>query len=473
MPTLNYNWQTLATWSISKGAATVTFTIDAKLNRQDTNGNYSVVDTRLNSAIVNNLSGSGYSFSLTGATSISGNGIWYFGNETILTGQYTVYHNDNGSASSTVSASVYNKYWGISNTFSGGFDLPTIVRQANITSANNFNDEANPYLTFNNPGNLPINVRLEFAGSRIDRNDVANTGNYTFNLSTSERDLLRSKCTSNSMAVRYVVATKINGTETYWSYLDRTMTIVNGNPTFSNYTYKDTNSTVTDLTENNQVLVKGVSNLQVEISSQNKMIANKKAIAKNYIVTIDSINESVNYSDDDVTINLGTITSSGNKILNVRAYDSRNNSTLVSKDITVYDYDKPVINATVTRLNNFENQITLKVSGTYSKLTINDIDKNIVTSLQYRYREQHGEWSNWTDLVSTISDGQFSCEDVIMSLDNTKAFEFEIQAIDKLQTTILPLTLDIGQAIFFISSNKKTCYINGQEILTYDIIEEF
>ena len=473
MATLNYDWQNIASWSVSKGSATVNFYIDAKLNRQDTNGNYSVVDTRLNSTIVNNLSGSGYSFSLTGATSISGNGIWYFGNETILTGQYVVYHNGDGNASSTASASVYNKYWGISNTFSGGFSLPRIIRQANITGANNFNDEANPYMTFSNPGNLSINVRLEFAGSRIERNNITNTGNYTFNLSTTERDLLRSKCTSNSMTVRYVVATKINGTESYWSYLDRTMTIVNGNPTFNNFTYKDTNSVVTGLTGNNQLLVKGVSNLQVEISSENKMTANKKATAKNYIATIDSINKSVDYSVSDLTIDLGTISSSGNKLLNVRAYDSRNNSTLVSKDITVYDYDKPVINATVTRLNNFENQTTLKVSGTYSKLTIDGTDKNVVTTLQYRYKEEYGEWSNWTDLVSTISDGQFSCEDVIMLLDNTKAFEFEVQAIDKLQNTIVSLNLDIGQAIFFISSNKKACYINGQEILTYDVIEEF
>ena len=72
-----------------------------------------------------------------------------------------------------------------------------------------------------------------------------------------------------------------------------------------------------------------------------------------------------------------------------------------------------------------------------------------------------------------MEDGKFSCNDVILSLDNTKSFDFEIQAIDNLDTTTLPLTLDVGQAIFFISTNKKTCYINGQEILTYDIVTEW
>lgn len=128
MATLTYDWQNIASWSISKGQATVTFWIDAKLNRQDTAGNYSVVDTRLNSTIVNSLSGSGYNFQLTGSSGISGSDVWYFGNETILTGQYTVNHSDNGSGSSTVSAYAYNKYWGIDHWFSGSFDLPTIPR---------------------------------------------------------------------------------------------------------------------------------------------------------------------------------------------------------------------------------------------------------------------------------------------------------------------------------------------------------
>ena len=129
---LGYSWTNIASWSVSKGQATVTFYIDAKLNRQDTAGNYSVVDTRLNSTIVNSLSGSGYNFQLTGSGGISGSSVWYFGNETILTGQYTVSHNSNGKASSTVSAYAYNKYWGIDQWFSGSFDLPTIAR--NFTS---------------------------------------------------------------------------------------------------------------------------------------------------------------------------------------------------------------------------------------------------------------------------------------------------------------------------------------------------
>ena len=57
------------------------------------------------------------------------------------------------------------------------------------------------------------------------------------------------------------------------------MTIVNGNPTFSTYTYKDTNSKVTNLLGSDQLLVKGLSNLQITILATNKMITKKKATA--------------------------------------------------------------------------------------------------------------------------------------------------------------------------------------------------
>lgn len=444
------------------------------VNSRNIEGNYTDIGWNL----VGNGSKSGYYMSGDFNVWIAGENAYnsstrieLWNGTVVASGTKRLYHDNDGNCyfEAYAEASIYS--YAVNCSGSGGWSLDNIPRQATLTGANDFNDEANPYMTFNNAGGLPINARLEFAGVNIQRNDIPNTGNYTFNLSSSERDLLRSKCTSNSMTVRYVVGTKINGNETYWSWVDKTMTIVNGNPTFSDFTYKDTNTKVTAITGNDQVLVKGLSTLQATINSSNKMVANKKASAKNYVAIIDNINKSDDYSTSDLNIDLGAVTSSGTKRLNIRAYDSRNNSTLVYKDITVYDYDKPVINASVTRLNNFENQTTLKVSGTYSKLTINNTDKNKVKTLQYRYRESGGTWSSWKALTSTIADGKFSCSDVILSLDNTKAFDFEVQAVDNLETNTLSLKLDIGQAVFFISSNKKVCYINGQEILTKETLD--
>ena len=406
-------------------------------------------------------------------TESAGIGTYYAkGSHTLITKDFTWNHDSSGNFSSYIGASLSTTF--VSGSTGGVITLPSIPRQANVTSATDFTDEQNPTITFNNPGGFRINARLEFAGTNIKRDNIPNTGSYTFNLTDEERNLLRSKCTSNSMGVREVIGTCVSGTtESFWSWQDKIMTIVNANPEFTDFSFKDVNDEVVAITGDDQVLVKGLSNLELLISSSNKMVAKKQATEKNYIATIDNININTDYSEDNLTINLGTINASGTHRLNVRAYDSRNNSTLAYKDINIYDYSKPVINASVTRLNNFENQTTLKVEGTYSKLTINNADKNIVKTLQYRYREANGTWSSWKTLTSTIENGKFACNDVILSLDNTKSFDFEIQAIDNLETTILSLTLDIGQAIFFISSNKKACYINGQEILTYNIVESW
>lgn len=387
---------------------------------------------------------------------------------------FDVPHDNDGSKTVTISATLNNDVNPTYASASGNMKLTDIPRQANIKSANNFNDEQNPYMTFENKGGLRINARLEFAGTNISRNNISNNGNYTFNLTDAERDLLRSKCAnSNTLTVKYVIATLINNTEKFWSTVDRTMTIVNGNPTFTTYSYKDANSSVSNLLGSDQLLVKGLSNLQITILSANKMVTKKKATPKNYVVTVDNINKSINYSTSDIVEPIGILKSSGTKRLTVRAYDSRNNSVAVNKDIFVYEYEKPVINATVNRLNNFENQTTLTVNGSFSKLVVNNEEKNSITSLQYRYREHNGTWNEWNNLEGTISDNKFECKDVILSLDNTKAFEFEVKVVDNLSESNSTLSVDIGQAIFFISSNQKKCFVNGNEILGFELVDEW
>lgn len=449
------------------------------VNSQDIGGNYTDIGWNL----VGSGSASGWYKSGNFKVVIDGEQVYYsagriqlWNGTTVASGTKRIYHNSDGGRSfgAWAEAGIYTVAVNVSG--SGSWDLPRIARYSNITGADNFNDESNPNMTFTNPsgGYFALRCKIEVGGNAqfIIRDIPANSTSCRFNLTDTERTRLRNATpNSNSLGVRFTVCCMSGNTELSASHLDRTMTIVNGTPSFTNFTYKDTNTKVVGVTGNNQVLVKGLSNLQAVISPANKMVAKKQATAKNYVSTIDTANISSNYTTGNLTINIGAIKSIGTQRLNVRAYDSRNNSTLVYKDITVYDYDKPVINASVTRLNNFENQTTLKVAGSYSKLEINNQNKNIVKTLQYRYRETNGTWSSWKTLTSTINDGKFTCNDVILSLDNTKSFDFEIQAIDNLETTTLSLTLDIGQAIFFISSNKKACYINGQEILTYDVVD--
>ena len=201
------------------------------------------------------------------------------------------------------------------------------------------------------------------------------------------------------------------------------------------------------------------------------MTTQKYATPNKYVINCDTLNGDINYSASDINTEVGTIVNSGTLRANVRAYDSRNNSALAYKDITVLDYAKPVINVSASRLNDFENETTVKVTGTYSRLTINNIDKNTITNVKYRYRETGGTWSNWSNITTMLNNGNYTCSDVILSLDNTKSFEFEVQVTDNIDNNTNTASVDIGQAIFFISTNNKACYINGQEILQYDVVD--
>ena len=150
-------------------------------------------------------------------------------------------------------------------------------------------------------------------------------------------------------------------------------------------------------------------------------------------------------------------------------------------DIATYSDDNSNMSALIIDVstNNKKNYITsdkfdsnafIPMISIKFKVKDNNL-KNTIINVKYRYREVGGTWSGWTNVNTTVISGKFTCSDVILSLDNTKSFEFEIQATDKLDSNASTTSIDVGQAIFLISSNKKACYINGQEILMYDVVD--
>lgn len=421
------------------------------------------------------INGVNYGISIDGQN-FSGSIPNYDGVSTVVirSGDITIGHNDNGDKtigfSFSISDNANKTYTPGSCSASGSMALTHINRWAIVTGANDFNDEGIPTMTFSNPAGYPMNAWLEINPTNTHlcvRNNIPNTGSYTWELTENERNDLRAACTGNSAVVRFGIYSTIGGNQ-YASYIDKTFTIINGNPVFENFTYQDTNSSITAITGDNQVLVKGLSTLQATISVANKMTAIKEAIEKNYVAIIGNVNQSQDYDDEnDVVFNLGTINTNGTQRLNIRAYDSRNNSTLVYKDITVYDYAKPIINFTAERLNNFEEQTTLSVNGSFSSLIINDIEKNTIQTIQYRYKEKDSQtWGNWANMSFTITNNEYQCTDVVVALDNTKEFDFEVKVTDNLDNNSAFSSIDVGKSIFFISSNEKKCYINDKRVLT-------
>lgn len=380
---------------------------------------------------------------------------------TITTHTGTVNHNADGTGSCYISGWVTGPS-GTSlsgNTVSGNatVTLDKIPRQANITSVSDFNDEGNPVVNYSNPaGNSVSSLQvciMNSAGTTtyVSYRDVSKTGtSYTFNLTTAERNTLRNATpNSNTLAVRFYLKTVISGS-TYYSYVDKTMSIVNANPTFSNFTFADVNSTTTALTGNNKYNINGYSKIRATITSENKATANKGASMSKYRFTIGNSSTDISYSSSATVT--GDISNAPNGTYNVYAIDSRNNSTLVTKLASrVISYNPVSFTTSACKVERTNSGVgtgaILTFSGyiwNYSFGAVNNSIKNI----KYEFKKTSS--STWitgtTDITPTINGTTFSFSGEVRSNETgytfalNSSYDFRITITDQLSTKTITLT---------------------------------
>lgn len=383
-----------------------------------------------------------------------------------------VYHNNDGSYPGRY-VGISAQSWHMSGSTGGNIYAGNITRQAYVTGATDFNDEGNPRITFTNPAGFRINARLEFAGTVIRRDNIANTGSYTFNLTEEERNLLRSKTpNSNKLTVREVIATCISGTsEAFWSWQDKTMTIVNANPTFSNFEFEDVNPTTLALTGNNQNIIQGYSNVKATIPVEYIATANKYATMSKYSFVISDVQRDITYSADSSTNN--TIENVKSGVFNVYAIDSRNNSTLVTKNANETIAYNPLVkgNISISRQNGVAEETNLTISGTIDLVDFGDV-VNSIQEAKYRYKiTDSSTWSNYTDItVSVDNDGNITFNDLIEGdtgdgFDIGHSYNIEVLISDELSTIVY--TANLGSGIPNIALHKNGVGIMGK----YDTTE--
>ena len=395
-------------------------------------------------------SSKGNGFYLDGTYISSGNYRYYPGYTLLGTKDIIVTHNNDGSFPGRyveISASSYH----MSGTTGGNLSAPKINRLATITKANDFNDEQNPYMEFTNPANFKVNLRLEFAGTYISRNGLTGSGGYTFELTDAERKLLRQKCTANSLTVRYVVATLVDGAnESLWSYVDKTMTLINANPEFSNFTFKDINETTVTLTGNNQNIIKGYSNVQVTIPVANKAIAKKETTMSKYRFTCGDKADDQSYSDT-ADVNL-TINGVPNSTFIVYATDKRDNSTPVTKLANqVIDYS-PLnkISIDAYRSGGVSEEVILQLEGTINVVNFGK-KTNAIKTAKVKYRvAKTDKWSSEQDITLTVVDGKFSYNGAITGdleikgFNISNSYEVEVIVTDELSSVTFTDTFSSG-----------------------------
>ena len=419
MATLTTSWQSIASYTWNQ-TAQVTFYLDAKYSTQSIANNTTTIQTRLRSVLNSGgISGAGYNYTCSYAPTVSGSGTWNFETETITSGESTITHNSDGTKSLSLSASMKNNYWGLNKSISATVNLPTIPRQATITSAQDFNDEENPTITYNNPlgsnaNSLQICLinpsdTIIFANYR----DVNKTGalSYTFNFTDEERNALRQACTGTSMQVKFVLRTIIGGNG-YYSSSTKTMTIVNGEPTLS-YNVVETDEDVIDIVGTNELLIKNVTKPKVTLTGTPK----KYATISKYTMELNG-----NYVEgNEYTFNKLT----GNS-LKMSVTDSRGFTTQEEETLDIIDYFNPNATIYVPRAEENDDKAYINIDGTWYNEGFGNINNELNITWQYRETEVE-TWTYGGTITPTITNNTFKVEDYLLGNNFSYAKEYKIK----------------------------------------------
>ena len=398
-----------------------------------TSGNYSSVHAELVLHVVGSVAAYNIYTNVTGSTeTYSRYSSYGSGDHVLKAADYTVQHNSDGSGSTYVSGYFHS---GIGNWDLGGtLNLTKINRYPILKSGTNFTDESNPVFDITAYGTFPLRVKLEAGGNAqlITRNiSTKNSTTYTLELTNEERNILRGLCTSNTLTVRETVCAMSGNSEISGShsYKDYTMTIINANPTFSNFNFVDTNPTtvaLTGSTTNNVINVKGYSNIEVTIPVENKAEALKSATMNKYKFSITG-NDPVYIPYSSSASVSGTINGAISGTYDVYAIDSRNNSTLVTKLATSeINYQPIYIDKQSSIIVRNDNQVgdsaILTLNGTFWNDDFGQVI-NSVTSITYKFKKTDSStWITGTTIITpTITNNSFTFTGPIASdnLDTT------------------------------------------------------
>lgn len=385
------------------------------------------------------------------------NGSWVdAGNVNATTGTYTV---SGLSVNADHNIKTRVRKSNTSNTYDSSAAPFKTYNWPNCTSAPDFTIGNSVKLDFYNPLNRTMSIRMWSHVSQGFVTDTINITGTTYTFTPNENTLYSS--IPNNTSSTYNIDVTYSGNKYVKTGGKYSINTTASKPTFTNnFGLKDT--TVNDLTTaigNNQILVQNVSNINLTIASANKMVANKSATPRDYSILFGNLNKSaITYTANDLDVNVGVITSTGNITATVVAYDSRGSNTPVTKSFNVIQYNAPRIDISgIQRLNNYETETHVKIAGTFDKVTVGNEDKNLIKLVRFRYKESTSQtWESWTEIsMRAQGSGSYETNTVTLQLDNTKQFNFQIEVTDRAKTTTTNAILNVGEPLMFLYTNGK------------------
>lgn len=430
----------------STSVANNTSSVTVKVKAWRTNSGYTTYGS---GTCYCNINGTAYSQTISSSQKLTYNSYTVLFSTTV-----TIPHNADGTKSIFVEAKITHARF-TSDYHGFTVALTDIPRQATVTAVQNFNDEANPTITYSNPAGNAVSslqacISLTGSASDVPYRDISKTGSsYTFNLTTAERNTLRASMpNSNSRTVYFYVKTVIAG-QTYYSNKPATLTIVNGNPTISGVSYKDNNSTTVAITTNNQYIIQNKSQLLFTFSS---LTSKKSATLSSIAVEINSEGQAIaltGSSASNVSLSYGLLDASENQTATIVLTDSRGNKTSMTMNILVYQYYPPIAFGTAKRLSNFYDTTTITNNSRCSS-----IGGHNTLTVTWKYKERTA--SSYTTGGTLPSESSTT-----VSLDNTKAWDVQFVATDRLESRTYNVIVPVGIPLLYFDTKKNSVGIKA------------
>lgn len=411
-------------WSSkSNGTAANTSTVTAVISIRKTNG-YDTWGTWKGSLKVGGTTKSISHYGTIGSSWVE-----------IATVTATVTHNANGIGECYIYGAINGPTGtsceGINVSGSSTVKLDTIPRYATITSAPNFNDEENPKITYSNPAGSSVDkleacISLTGSNADIAYRSVSKTGNnYTFNLTSAERKVLRQATTdSNSRSVKFYLRTIIDDSKGS-SNVQKTFTIKDPKPTV-NPVFEDQNDTTFGLTGDRNTLVRYYSNAKVTFNAaavKEASLSSKKVVCGTKSRTSDGNINSIETDKFVFTIK-----------------DSRGNTTTktIDRDSGIFNF-VDYVRLTCNFSNNkpdTDGNMSVRVTGKCFNGSFGTSNNSL--TVKYRYREVGGSYpTSYTNMTVSYNGNNYSARHSLSGLDYLKTYEFEVVAQDALSSVTL------------------------------------
>lgn len=317
-------------------------------------------------------------------------------------------------------------------------------------------------------------IQLIFGGSTYTLHDKTSSTSWSYDTSNIANSLYDKMSSTNRIEGKIRILTYYEGVRVAGqgqSDLDAVIRPGSMDPTFSgSFTYQDRNSSTTAITNDNQVIVQGQSDLIVNIPSSSSASPSRGTSMSHYNVTVDGVTKRADFKTSNISIPFGSVSSESNTLLYVEAVDERGNKSIKSKGIAVIPYEPIRLNFLAKRKNYFETTTDLTINGTASTLKVGSTNKNSVEKVEYRVAEHpNGNYGSWK-AVSISGFPRFQAGDLSEELDNTKSFKIEVRAVDKLSTTTSTSIVEVGRPIMFWDPNLESAGFrdypkNAQEFL--------